>query len=272
MASDQLARTLLRFLNCYYEQTCGEYAMKQLNQCCRVMLPVFLFTLTGCANIQKAIESGASGLRSAFAEESPTTSAHDITSRLIRADQANDRIAARNTLSRELINDSDQACSTVLASIPEQVEKWKFESGHTDKLEKILTDGINQRQLDAVNPALALNQPAITNKPKQQLGESIVSMIKKQRGRIRLTLAEREDMDIHRYTLKQALQDVQAYHRTCSVDLGLSEVARSTSQGMSAEEKQAKIESLLQLRQTLMQQGLNTRAVQQKIDAVVLEN
>jgi len=246
--------------------------MKQLNQGCRVILPLLLLMLGGCANIQQTFKSGTAGLLSAFSEKTTPASGHDITSRMLRVDQASDRVTARNALTHELLSDSDQACDKLLARVPEQIDKWNIESGNADKLTPILADGIQQRQFDSVNPALVLNQPAISSKPKQQLAEAIVSMIKKQRARIRLALTGREEMDIHRYSVKQALQDVQTYHRACSVELGISEVARSDSQGMTAEEKQAKIESLLQLRQTLMQQGLNTRAIQQKIDAVVLED
>ncbi|GAV20593.1 hypothetical protein MMIC_P1562 [Mariprofundus micogutta] len=115
-----------------------------------------------------------------------------------------------------------------------------------------------------------MQQPDRAVNPVKELGTSIISVIKTNRKHSRSILKEREDMDIHRYSVKQALQDIQVYHQSCSIQLGVSEVARMTSQRMTLDEKKAAIESLLQLRQTLMKQGLSTRSVQQKIDAVIL--
>ncbi|WP_072659906.1 hypothetical protein [Mariprofundus micogutta] len=121
-----------------------------------------------------------------------------------------------------------------------------------------------------MTPELTMQQPDRAVNPVKELGTSIISVIKTNRKHSRSILKEREDMDIHRYSVKQALQDIQVYHQSCSIQLGVSEVARMTSQRMTLDEKKAAIESLLQLRQTLMKQGLSTRSVQQKIDAVIL--
>ncbi|WP_155901577.1 hypothetical protein [Mariprofundus ferrooxydans] len=242
--------------------------MTRLNRYCRMTLPVLLLSMSGCADIQQAFDPGRSGLLSAFSKEA--ASGHDIRSRLLHADQASDREAARNALIREFISTSDQSCNKVLAGIPGQVKKWELKSRHTDNLDKILADGIGQRQFDSVNPALTLNRPGEADHSKQLLAESIISTIRHNRERTLVEIQAHEEMNIHRYSLKQALQNVQAYHSACAVEAGIAGVARSTMRRMTPAEKQAEIESLMQLRQTLIRQGVSTRAVQKKIDAVIM--
>ena len=237
----------------------------------KILAATSLFTLSGCANIQDMYESTTTTLFAGMPEKgSYTSTANDITTRMLRVDRANDRNAARNALVRELITESDQICDKRLAAFPEQIEAWKLRAAKADSLNSTLENGIEQRVLDTINPELKMNQPPISSQPKKLLGETIIAMIRKNRTQTRIILKNREEMDIHRYSVKQAMQDVQNYHRSCTVELGLSEVVRATSRRMSPDEKQAKIESLMLLRQTLMKQGLSTRSVQQKIDAVIL--
>jgi len=247
--------------------------MTSLNHGCRLIVAAaFLFSLSGCADVQGMYESTTTTLFEGLPKtESHPVLAKDITSRMDRVDNAMDRNMARNTLIRELIAESDQICNSRLAEIPDQMEKnWKLKTARGDALSSTLDNGIEQRILDTITPDLTMNQPLTFNHPKKVLGESIVSMIRKNREQSRIILKSREEMDIHRYSLKQAMQGVQAYHRSCTIELGISELAGMTSHRMSAQEKQAKIESLMLLRQTLMKQGLSTRSVQQKIDAVIL--
>ncbi len=246
--------------------------MKPLQPFCRICLPLLLVALTGCANVRDALDAGKSGLMSMLPEKSSdTVPAHgDITSRLHRVDQAYDNTLARNTLTHELIDGADQTCKQTFVDLTAQIKHWKMPSSRHDKLDEMLTIGIAQRNLDRSNPELSLVQPADATNAKQQLTDAIITTINKQRGAIRLALTAREKMDISRYPIKQALRDVQAYHRACTLSSGLAGVAHNTSQRMTAEEKHEQIESLMQLRQTLMQQGLNTRAIQQKIDTIIL--
>jgi len=236
-----------------------------------IVAATVLLSLSSCANIQDMYDTTTTTLFAGMPEkESYTSTANDITSRMLRVDRAMDRNVARNALMQELITESDQICNSKLAGIPKQVEGWKLKSKKNDTLNSTLENGIGQRVLDATNPELALKQPDRSNQPKKVLGEAIVSMIKKNREHTRTILKNREEMDIHRYSVKQAMQDIQTYHRSCDPELGISEVVRATSRRMTAAEKQAEIESLMLLRQTLMKQGLSTRSVQQKIDAVIL--
>jgi len=248
-----------------------EYRMKQLNQCCRVILPVLLLMLGGCVTVQDVMESDPSGLLSSLAEKTAATPAEVINKRMLHADQASDRIGARNSLIGELISDADQVCHHRLALLPQQIEKWTLAIHRRDKLAILLNDGISQRPLDHINPDLAIALPEPGPDPKQQLADAMVAIITAQREAIRTTLTAREELDIHRYPIKQALLDVRTYHLACSAELGLSGVTHaSSSQRMTVEEKQMKVESLIQLRQILMEQGLSTRTIQKQIDAVIL--
>lgn len=244
--------------------------MKQLNRYRRVLLPSLLLILSGCVTVQDAMDSDPTGVLKAFATKATSTPAELMNERMLHADQASDRIKARNSLINEFIKDSNLVCNHRLASLSKQIERWTLESHHRDKLATLLADGMARRTLDYINPDMVLDQPAIAAEPKQQLVEAMIAIITKQREAIRATMIEREEMDIHRYTLKQALQDVYTYHLTCSAELGLSGVIHNASPRMTPEEKQAKIDSLMQLRQTLIRQGISTRAVQKKINAVIL--
>jgi len=243
--------------------------MNKMKRYCRILLPVLLLTLAGCAKIQGVLAS--SGLLASASKSSASAPAQDINSRMMRVDKANDRQVARNALTRELMRESDQACELYLARIPAQVARWEMEMRRDDKLESTLADAIKVRALDRVTPDLILHPPGDSSQAAPELAASITAMVRKNRAQTSMILKDREEMDIHRYSLKQALQDVQGYHQLCSLELGAAEVARATVQPTSVADKQAQIEPLMQLRQILMQQGLNTRAVQQKIDAVIME-
>ncbi|MDX8405472.1 MAG: hypothetical protein R8K50_04900 [Mariprofundus sp.] len=245
--------------------------MKKFNQYCYFLLPFLLLGLGGCASIQNTFDSATSGLTFP-SKRAGSTPAQDINSRMMRVDQANDRQAARNALVRELINEADQSCEQMLAGIPERVSKWKLTMRPLDKLDETLATAIEHRPLDRVNEEVALHLAVDSSRASQQLATSIIAMIRKTGEQTVLILKAREEMDIHRYSLKQALQDVQSYHRLCSLELGTAEVARATLKHPSMAEKQAQIDALIQLRKTLIQQGLNTRAIQQKIDAVILDD
>jgi len=245
----------------------------QLKPYYRLILPSLLLGLTGCSSFQDTYNSDTSSMFYEISEtEGETSGNKKIDKRLVELDHALDRNAARNALMREFIVESDQACDKKLTDISDQIEDWELNPDKSDKLSKILNETIASRQLDTVTPELAINQPASANNPVKELGESIVSIIQRNRKQTRVILKDREDMDIHRYSVKQALQDMQAYHQSCSIQLGVSEAARLASQRMTTEEKKAEIESLIQLREILMKQGLSTRAIQQKIDAVILLN
>jgi len=245
--------------------------MKRATPYNRLMLPVLLLGLSGCSTYDAIVGSDTSAMFSRISDsERQTRDPDDASTRLMNIDRALDRNSARNRLVREFIAESDQACDRTLADISGQIENWKMEPQKADKLSVMLQDAMAQRQLDTVNPDLAITPPATSANPAIALRESILTTIKKSREEIRKLLKEREDTDIHRYSVKQALQDVQTYHHSCALQPGVSEVARLSSHRMSAAEKQAEIEALMQLRQTLIQQGISTRAVQRKIDEVIL--
>ncbi len=237
----------------------------------RLILPALLLGLTGCSGFQGSYDSDTSSMFTEISgNERETSGNKKIDKRLVELDHALDRNAARNALVREFIAESDQVCDKKLTAISDQIEEWELNPKQSDKLSKTLNETIASRQLDTVTPELTINQPASASNPVKELGQSIVSIIKRNREQTRVILKDREYMDIHRYSVKQALQDMQVYHQSCSIQLGISEAARMTSQRMTTEEKKAEIESLIQLRETLMKQGLSARAIQQKIDAVIL--
>jgi len=243
----------------------------QVNPYFRLILPALLLGLSGCSTYEAIVGSDTSTMFSRISDnERQNHGADDASTRLMNIDHALDRNAARNGLVRDLVAESDQACDKTIAAISTQVEAWELRPQKADKLGLLLQDAMAQRQLDIISPELVIDQPAISATPTKALGEAIVAAINKNRAQIRKLLKEREDTDIHRYPVKQALQDVQAYHHACSLQLGVSEVARLSSPRMTPAERQTEIEALMQLRQTLMQQGLSTRSVQQKIDAVIL--
>ncbi|TLS77983.1 hypothetical protein FE236_02525 [Mariprofundus erugo] len=228
------------------------------------MLILLMTGLNGCNSVQKLIGSENAAMLESL------TSSKSITSRIQHIDQANDRQAARNIIIQELLAESDRKCALVLKEVPEQINKWHLGSVDGDKLTTMLTENIAKREFDPLNDELTNNPLAATENPQKELADTIISVIEKQRQQILSTLKTREEIDIHGYSMRQALQDIRYYHNSCSIPYGISTVAAATTPAMTPEEKQAAIDALMQLRQTLIEQGISTRAVQQKIDAVIM--
>lgn len=235
-----------------------------------------LLLLPGCAVIDDAYSTSGSGALPGIldqiggdSEEQKQAKAMNL--RMMSVDQAADRVRARNELIIDLLTESDTACSKRLTEMAADAEHWPVsKSEKKDQLSLTLESGIAQRKYDKSNADMRIALPETTGSAAETLVRTIGEQIDKQRQQTRTEIEARLQMDIHRYTLKQALEDVQTYHESCSIEQGAAAVARATERRMSAEERQAELESLFKLRQTLMEQGLSTRAVQKKIDAVIM--
>jgi len=78
------------------------------------------------------------------------------------------------------------------------------------------------------------------------------------------------ETNIHHYSLKQALMDINAYHETCTNAFGANELAHSSMHKTTPAEKRVAIAELMQLRKEMKSQGLNTRSIQHKIDTIIM--
>ena len=230
------------------------------------------FILVGCGSFGGGMFGGSSdgGLFSQFQSPGTEQSSNEFSARMTRVDQANDRQAARNNLIEELMRESDQRCRENLVEIREQIEDWDFDAPPLDQFSATLERGMAQRNYDTINSDLKPIAASAQIKPGAELGQTITSKIEARRKQLGNAIRERKDMDIHRYPVKQALGDIKAYHQSCSLNLGIGEMVRASNPVYTDEQRKAKIESLMKLRQTLIDQGISPRAVQQKIDAVIL--
>ncbi|MDQ6993023.1 MAG: hypothetical protein Q9M31_06065 [Mariprofundus sp.] len=241
--------------------------MKHPHQWHKIILLLPLFALSSCASIIDNVNATPSHH---LANKDASHSNKSIAYRIKRIDQASDRMTARNDIMHELIQTSNQTCEHILSKLPKQIKRWNIESEKSNN-SSLLEDTIERRKFDNVDPSLALQQSIFTHPAKQELARAITAMIKKNRYQLYLTLRNREDMDISQYSLKQALQNLVTYQHACSVEQGISDLAlASTQQHTTIEEKQAQIESLIKLRQTLIEQRLGTQAIQQQIDAIIM--
>lgn len=229
-----------------------------------ITLILLITGLNGCNSVKNLIGSENAAILENL------TSSKSIAARIRHIDQANDRQAARNAIIHELVAESDRKCALILKEVPDQINKWHFNSVDGDTLTAMLTENIGKREFDPLNDELTNKPLSANDNPTQALADTVVSVIEKQRQQILSTLKTRQEIDIHGYSMRQALQDIRYYHSSCSVAYGISEVAAAMTPAMTPEEKQAAIDALMQLRQTLIQQGISTRAVQQKIDAIIL--
>jgi len=240
------------------------------------MLPL-LFALAGCATINDTYSTSGGSIVPEFISnigsgKSTVEKRSDaMTVRMMSVDQASDRMRARNELIVDLLDESDGLCTARLEKIAAKAQKWPLQDeSEPDQLDSALSKGIAQRQYDKINPDMRLPISDASGHPGQTLAAIISKEIRKQRQTTRNSIENRLQMDIHQYSLKQSLEDVQVYHNSCRLDQGIASVAKATSIRMTAEERQAELDSLLQIRQTLMHQGLSTRAIQKKIDALIM--
>ncbi|NWF37185.1 hypothetical protein [Mariprofundus sp. KV] len=232
-----------------------------------ILLSLLLISLSGCSNLEAIYEEGRAKLFSSTGKSDKLTA---MDRQLQAVDRANDRVAARNELVRQMIAESDSACEKELGIIADDIENWKIDNRAPGPLGEKLEAAIAKRQFDTGNTKESQFVQGNAEPPAKALANAIVETIKRNRNKARSTLDERMEASINHYSLKQALMDLDAYHNLCTTALGASQLARSTSVRMSPEEKSAAIDSLVQMRKKLMQEGINPRSIQRKIDDIIM--
>ena len=232
-----------------------------------ILLSLLLISLSGCSNLEAIYKDGKSMLFSSTTKNDKLTA---LDRQLQAVDRANDRAAARNELVRQMIAESDSACEKELGIIAGDIENWKLDNRAPGPLGEKLGAAIAKRQFDSGNAKASQFVQANTEPPAKALANAIVETVKRNRNLARVKLDERMEASINHYSLKQALMDLDAYHNICTAAFGASQLASTTTVHMSPEEKSAAIDSLVQMRKQLMQEGINPRSIQRKIDEIIM--
>jgi len=222
---------------------------------------VLLVNLSSCGTLQSFVPS--------FSE----AGAESVLKQQLRAiDEANDRAVSRNKMIWEMITASDQICNEyVNQMLHEAGQKFPFREKGNDGLDAKLESAIALRKFDHASVNHTLFATVDVEDPEKDVRIALAKTIMNTRALARIQLKARLDGYISEYSVKQALMDVAAYHNSCSASFAATELARVTSMQMSDAKRKTSIEALIQLRQKLMSEGMNTRAVQQKIDTLILD-
>jgi len=231
-----------------------------------ISLALLAFSLSACATVQSVYE----GAPSIFQSDNKTD-VNPLLKTLRALDLANDREAARNAYIQDMIAVSDRICEEHMQQIRHDSLQWSMDT-ETDNgaLEQQLKEAIRLRDSDHITPNMTILSIPETETPENTMANLLIETIEATRRLARIQIKSSMENAIRQYSLKQGLLDVQAYHRSCSVPYAAAVVARAGE--MTAPERNASIEDLMQLRQKLMDEGLNTRVVQQKIDALILDH
>ncbi|MBN4077062.1 hypothetical protein JYT48_02200 [Mariprofundus ferrooxydans] len=221
---------------------------------------VLLVVLSSCGSLQSLLLSTSDDGASALKEE------------LRDVDQANDRAASRNKMMWEMIAASDHICEQYINDmLSDSDASFPLRERSVDALDTKLTAAIGLRSFDQTNAESTLFAALHVGSAAAAIRTALAKTITRTRGLARIQLKARLGGYISEYSVKQALMDVAAYHNSCSARFAATELARVTTMQMSDTKREASIETLMQLRQKLMSEGMNTRAVQQKIDALILD-
>ncbi len=231
-----------------------------------ITITLMLFTLSACGTLQTIYEETPS-----LFQKAEKTELNPLLKELRALDLANDREAARNRFMQELITSSDKICEKYKQQILNDSQQWNMYSEKGGlQFETKLKEAISLRQSDRINPNMTILSMHEMDSAEHAMATILTETIESSQKMARIQLKARMEDSIRQYSVKQGLLDLQAYHHSCSVQFAAAAVARARAEKMTPEEKSASIEALLQLRQKLMDEGLNTRAVQQKIDALIL--
>ena len=188
-------------------------------------------------------------------------------------DEAVDRTAARNRLIRTMISESDKSCVQYLSELQSDAEqKVVLKQRARDALDKRLQAAIALRRFDHVDAdKLLLAGHDSHETAVHAVNRTLAATIRRSRAMSAMQLSKRLEADITAYSLKQALLDVSAYHDSCSADFAVIELTRTVTEARSADERSASMAALIQLRKQLISQGISTRVLQQKIDALIMD-
>jgi len=233
-----------------------------------IIISLMVFTLSACGTMQSIYEEAPS-----LFQTPKKTEVKPLLQELRALDLANDREAARNTFMQEMITSSNKICDKHKQQILNDSRQWDMHSKQDDvQFEEQLKEAISLRQFDHISPNMTILPIQETETVEHTMATILTETIEASRRLARIQLKARMEDPIRQYSVKQGLLDLQAYHHSCSVQFAAAAVARANAGKMTPEERNAAIEGLIQLRQKLMDEGLNTRAVQQKIDALILDH
>ncbi len=223
--------------------------------------------LAGCGAIKNISDGKPLLFNSSGAKEQS-----DLQARIRVIEEANDREVARNKWIEEKMNHSDQLCGTYINSMLKNSEAWQLNDKDNDELDKKLQLAISLRKFDRADPDALLFARGDEKKLENPIALSLIKTIERSRRMARIQMKARFEGSFAQYSVKQALMDVAAYHRSCSTKFAAEKLARSTTMLMSPEQREESIQTLMQLRQKLMDEGMSTRSVQQKINAIILDH
>jgi len=230
---------------------------------------MFLFHLKCIVAMVLAIAlSGCSSL-SASSQGEPL---NVLKEELRSIDEGNSRAAGRNKMIWEMIATSDHICEQYVDDmLHDDHQNFPLQDRSSDALDAKIAAAIALRTFDQANANDVLFASMPPEQPARAIRIALAKTITRTRALAKIQLKARLDGYISEYSVKQALMDVAAYHDSCSVTFAALELARVTTMHMTAEKRNASIEALIELRQKLISEGMNTRAVQQKMDALILD-
>jgi len=226
-----------------------------------VVVIVLVFGLSGCGSLQ-----------SMFSSSSEDGELNVLKQQLRTIDEANSRADGRNKMIWEMIATSDQMCKQYVNDMLHgEDQTFPYNDKASDALNAKITAAIALRTFDQSNANRTLFASTHNEQPAQAIRIALAKTITRSRALARIQLKARLDGYISEYSVKQALMDVAAYHDSCSATFAAIELARVSTKQMTAEKRNASIQALIELRQKLISEGMNTRAVQQKMDALILD-
>jgi len=222
---------------------------------------VLLLGLSSCGTLQS------------FLPSSPQADGDSVLKQELRAiDEASDRKLSRNALIRKMLANSDQRCEQYINNMRNSHEQsFSINDRAHDELDARIQSAIRLRKFDKANVETTLFSSVHVEQPSVALRAALAKTIERSRALARVQLKARLESDIAAYSVKQALMDVAAYHHGCSAVFAATKLARVTTMQMTDAKRKAALETLMQVRQKLISEGINTRSVQQKIDALILD-
>ncbi|MDQ6970057.1 MAG: hypothetical protein Q9M16_06090 [Mariprofundus sp.] len=226
-----------------------------------VVVIVVIFGLSGCGSLQ-----------SMFSSSSEDGELNVLKQELRTIDEGNSRADGRNKMIWEMIATSDHICEQYVNDmLHDEDQTFPFKDKASDALGAKITAAIALRTFDQSNANHTLFASTHIEQPAQAIRIALAKTITRTRRLAKIQLKARLGGYISEYSVKQALMDVADYHDSCSARFAAIELARVNTMQMTAEKRNASIQALIELRQKLMSEGMNTRAVQQKMDALILD-
>ena len=234
-----------------------------------------ILLLSGCSTMggvyDQTVDTISSITGSSEAPDKPKVKEKNMLARARDLDKADDTTYERNELILDLLNEADQSCNAYLTELTKRGNEWTVPNKYTEKSMQYLHEAITIREIDRISDKDA----ALAKLEKPKTGQHLGDLMAKDLRAVRLQAREAIEfklshLDFYQYTPKQAFLDLQTYQQMCTYEFAETRISKALQPRMTEEEKAAEIERLIEMRKTLMQEGMSTRALQQRIDELIL--